>query len=413
MTTVITDENGQIQTKEQRLQTVQDVLHNDNVRNALTEVLPNNLDARRFARIAMSSLRRNPKLLQCNPGSFLSALLQSATLGLEPDTPLGHSYLIPYGKEATLIVGYQGYIDLAYRSGVVTSVHANVVRDGEDFEWSEGSNPFINHKPSVEPSSYRQGKSVYLSANQVTHAYAVAQLLGGGHIQVVMMRAELDAIKSRSRASHEGPWVTDPVAMMKKSAIRQLRKFIPMSSQARALHMAAALDEQADSGLAQAFEIPEQIFDIPAETVPAPSEDASETLIEARTDDSPTEYGRCPIHESEDSPLAAWTRGKYGYSHRIKSGGWCTPAKLGAQIIESAGISDGDLNVFLKSKFDITRSKLEPQHLLAVINFSTVFLEAKTSADTKDAPDELDKQEMDRQVSHLGDIAKEGTAWPS
>jgi recombination protein RecT len=369
MTTVITNENGEIQTSEQRHQTIQDVLHNENVRSALAEVLPNNLSATRFARIAMSSLRRNPKLLQCNPSSFLSALLQSAALGLEPDTALGHCYLIPYGKEATLVVGYQGYIDLAYRSGAVTSIHANVVREGEEFEWSEGSNPYINHKPSVQPSVYRQGSALYLSTSQVTHAYAVAQLLGGGHIQVVMMKAEIDAIKSRSRASHDGPWITDPIAMFKKTAIRQLRKFIPMSPQARALHMAAALDEQVESGLSQTFEIPQEIFSIPVEKATASTEHATEGPIQARTDDPPAEWGYCPIHENKSEPMAAWVRGKFGYSHRLKAGGWCTPAKLGSQLIDAAGVSDADLNVFLKERFGITRSKLEPDHLEATIEF--------------------------------------------
>ena len=220
---VITNETGQIQTKQAKTESIAAVLQDTSVRNALAEMLPSHFDANRFARIAMSSLRRNPQLLQCSPTSFLSALLQSAALGLEPDTALGHSYLIPYGKEATLIVGYEGYIDLAYRSGVVTSIHANVVRAGEEFEWGEGSEPFIRHKPSAKPETKTSGRQTYLSGRDVTHAYAIARLIGGGHVQVVMLKEEIDAIKSRSRASRDGPWVTDPVAMQKKTAIPQLR----------------------------------------------------------------------------------------------------------------------------------------------------------------------------------------------
>ena len=167
---------------------------------------------------------------------------------------MGHSYLIPYGKECTLVVGYQGYIDLAYRSGVVSSIHANVVREGDEFEWGEGSEPFIRHKPIAIPQAYQQAQQTYLSGRDTTHAYAIARLVGGGHVQVVMLKAEIDAIRSRSRAAHDGPWVTDPVAMQKKTAIRQLRKFLPMSPQGRALHMAAGLDELAESGLAQTFD---------------------------------------------------------------------------------------------------------------------------------------------------------------
>ena len=370
----ITDESGQIQTKEQRMATVQDVLENSNVRKALTDLLPNNIDPNRFARIAMSSLRRNPALLQCNPPSFLSALLQSATLGLEPDTALGHSYLIPYGKEATLIVGYEGYIDLAYRSGVVTSIHANVVREDDDFDWGEGSEPFVKHKPKAVPQSYTQGRQIYMSGRDVTHAYAIARLLGGGHVQVVMMKQELDAIKSRSRASHDGPWVTDPIAMYKKTAIRQLRKFLPMSPQARALHVAAGLDEQADAGLSQTFEVPESVFEYDNEPIAVDTVDASETQFEPGTDDLPTEHGRCIIHGG------AWNLNKYGYSHKNGSE-YCTPSKAALEMATGAGISEPDLNSFLKDRFGVTRSRVELEHLDAIKIFVSLPQASQNASD--------------------------------
>jgi recombination protein RecT len=355
---VMTTNSGEIQSREQREKTVYDVLQNDNVKNALEEILPNNLDANRFARIALTSLRSNPKLLQCEPASFLSALLQSATLGLEPNTPLGHSYLIPYGKEATLVVGYEGYIDLAYRSGVVTSIHANVVRTGEDFEWGEGSAPYINHKPTAAPQTYTQGKQIYQTGRDVTHAYAIARLLGGGHVQVVMLKEEIDAIKSRSRASHDGPWVTDPVAMMKKTAIRQLRKFLPMSPQARALHMAAGLDEQADAGLEQTFvDVPADLFDL--DSVLKEPEKAQKPANEEQTDGSADggDVFYCPVHET---PLV---QGKYGIQHRIEgTSEWCSPAKLIVGIVNEYNLNREDVNASLKTRYGITISKSDLEH---------------------------------------------------
>ena len=355
---VMTTNNGEIQTREQREKTVYDVLQNDNVRNALEEILPNNLDPNRFARIALTSLRSNPKLLQCEPSSFLAALLQSATLGLEPNTPLGHSYLIPYGKDATLVVGYEGYIDLAYRSGVVTSIHANVVRDGENFEWAEGSEPYINHKPSATPQTYTQGKQVYQTGRDVTHAYAIARLVGGGHVQVVMLKAEIDAIKSRSRASHDGPWVTDPVAMMKKTAIRQLRKFLPMSPQARSLHMAAGLDEQADAGLEQTFiDVPADLFDLNSVLKEPKMEQKPENNGREAESGSEDEVIYCPVHQI---PLS---QGKYGPQHRLEeSNDWCSPSKILNALITESGLVRDDVNASLKSSYGITISKAGYEH---------------------------------------------------
>jgi len=348
MTTVITSDTGEIQPRQHREQEVQDILKDKKVLEALLEVLPKHLDTNRFARIALGSLRRNPKLLQCTPQSFLTSLLQCAALGLEPDTPLGHAYLIPYGKESTLVVGYEGYIDLAYRSGVVVSIHANVVREGDLFEWYEGSEPAVVHQPKASPQFYRQGNSTYQSGRDVTHAYAIAKLLGGGHVQTVLLKSEIDALKSRSRAAHDGPWVTDPVAMMRKTAIRQLRKFMPMSPQARAFHVAAGLDEQADAGLRQAFEVDGSLF--------------SDTTPMTENNEQPggpeSEFGSCPDHN------AIWSLNKFGFSHKLEVG-FCTPSKL---AWEWAGphFSQTDFNTWLKEAHGITRSKIEPQHLESI-----------------------------------------------
>jgi recombination protein RecT len=384
---VITTDTGEIQSREQKTETIAHVLQNEAVKKALTEMLPKHMNAERFKRIAMGSLRKNPKLLQCEPASFLSACLQVASLGLEPDTPLGHAYLIPYGKEVTLVVGYEGYIDLAYRSGVVVAIQANVVREGDEFEWREGSNPFINHKPTAVPQTYTSGKQTYLSGRDVTHAYAVAQLLAGGKVQVVMMKSELDAIKSRSRASHDGPWVTDPCAMYKKTAIRQLRKYLPMSAQGRAFHMGAAIDEAADMGIKQDFEVPEALFNNvvkaldaePVQTAPERDEESLQAEME-----QPSEHGRCPIHAE------AWALTKFGFSHRVGSSTpsvYCSPSKMVNKLIEDNAIDIIALNEWLKNKFGITKSKVEPEQLPEIIQWiAAAALKDKEAEPTETPP---------------------------
>ena len=382
---VITTQNGQIQSPQQRTDTIAAALQDESVKKALGEMLPKHMDAERFKRVAMNCLRKNPKLLQCTPASFLSALLQCAAVGLEPDTPLGNAYLIPYGKEVTLVIGYEGYIDLAYRSGVVTQISANVVRAGEDFDWSEGTDPFIKHKPSAVPQSYQSGQQTYLSGRDVTHAYAMAKLLGGGTVQVVMMKAELDAIKSRSRSSHDGPWVTDPIAMYKKTAIRQLRKYMPMSAQGRAFQLSASLDEEAETGRPQSFEVPEGLFESAVETLqgetpePAPMRDPESLQAEM---EQPSEYGRCPIHAE------SWALGKFGFSHRVGNSSpsvYCSPSKLVNTILADNNSDAGALNEWLKATHGITKSKVEPEHLEAVIQWvaTQAIAEAPTATITQ------------------------------
>ena len=88
---------------------------------AIKKALPSVITPERFTRMVMTAISSNPKLAECTPASFCGAMMQAAQLGLEPNTPLGQAYLIPYrnhGKlECQYQTGYKGLITLAYRSG--------------------------------------------------------------------------------------------------------------------------------------------------------------------------------------------------------------------------------------------------------------------------------------------------------
>ena len=104
----------------------------------IKKALPSVMTPERFTRIALSALNNTPALQQCTPMSFIAALLNAAQLGLEPNTPLGHAYLIPYKNKGVLEcqfqIGYKGLIDLSYRSGQVKSIQAQAVYQNDDFE---------------------------------------------------------------------------------------------------------------------------------------------------------------------------------------------------------------------------------------------------------------------------------------
>jgi recombination protein RecT len=194
----------------------------------IARALPRHLNPDRVARIAVTVMRRTPKLAECTPESFLGALMTCAQLGLEPG-PLGHAYLVPYGSEVTFIAGYRGLVDLARRSGQVQSVNARVVRVGDEFDYAFGLDPKLEHKPKADVDQV------------ITHVYAVVRLKDGGADFDVMTRAEVEAIRKRSRAAKDGPWVTDYAEMAKKTVLRRLLKTAPMSVE---YQQAVANDEQ-------------------------------------------------------------------------------------------------------------------------------------------------------------------------
>lgn len=179
-------------------------------------------------RIALTELRRNQKLGQCDPFSFMGAVVQAAQLGLEPGSALGHCYLIPYGSEVTLITGYKGLIELARRSGKVRKVTARLVREGDEFEEIQGTREELHHRP---------GKT----RGQVTHAYAVAFFADGTTQHEVMDVDQIEEI--RRLAKRPNPvWETHWDEMARKTAVRRLCKYLPQSPE---LARANELDDMA------------------------------------------------------------------------------------------------------------------------------------------------------------------------
>ena len=209
--------------------------------------LPDGFSPDRMARMCITVVQQNPKLLECTRQSLLGAMMTAAQLGLYPDVSvLGHAYFLPFRVHGTLTVtfvaGYKGLIDLARRSQHVTSIMAYPVYEGDEFKFALGTTPFIDHTPSNEPFEGRE----------ITHVYAMAKLRGEKDRQfVVMTREQVEAIRRRSPAKNKGPWVEHYEQMALKTSIRRLCKYLPLSSQ---LQRAVALDEAADSGIDQKLE---------------------------------------------------------------------------------------------------------------------------------------------------------------
>lgn len=186
-------------------------------KTSMAQAIPKHMSIDRFTRIALSELRTNPKLLECSPASLMSCLVKSSQLGLEVGSAMGHAYLVPYKTECTLIIGYRGLITLARRSGEIVSITARIVHENDLFELEYGLDEKLRHVPAID------------NPGKMTHVYAVAKLKDGGIQYDVMTRAEVEAIRKRSRAGNGGPWASDYEEMARKTVLRRLCKYLPIS----------------------------------------------------------------------------------------------------------------------------------------------------------------------------------------
>ncbi len=162
---------------------------------------------------------------------LLATLLDCARLGLEPGTE--QYYLTPrrvkkpgggYQTEILGIIGYQGIVELIFRAGAVSSVIAECVFTQDRFEYAPGQQERPLHE--IDWDLDDRGDL------RLTYAYAVMKD-GATSKVVVLNRADMARIKAKAQGadSQYSPWQTDEPAMWLKSAVRQLRKWVPTSSE--------------------------------------------------------------------------------------------------------------------------------------------------------------------------------------
>ena len=187
----------------------------------IKKALPSVMTPERFTRMVLSALSVNPKLASCTPESFLGAMMNAAQLGLEPNTPLGQAYLIPYGNSVQFQIGYKGLIDLAYRSGEVELVQAHIVYENDVFECEFGLEPKLVHKPADS----NRGDPVKV--------YAMFKTKSGGYGFEVMsmddVRKHAERYSQTARSS-SSPWKTNFEEMAKKTVLKKTLKYAPMKS---------------------------------------------------------------------------------------------------------------------------------------------------------------------------------------
>lgn len=211
--------------------TLIDLIASEGFKSQMAMVLPKHLTPDRMARIAITMMRKVPKLQKCTQESLLGALMTLSQFGLEPDGRRAH--LIPFEnrKEGTvecqLIIDYKGLAELALRSGLVATLHADVVHEGDVFEYDRGQ--IARHIPWF----LRTDKDKPPQAGKVFAAYAMVVNKDRTEKCEVMSFDDIEGIRKRSRAGGSGPWVTDWNEMAKKTVFRRLSKWLVLSPEFR------------------------------------------------------------------------------------------------------------------------------------------------------------------------------------
>lgn len=202
----------------------------EQIKSGWNNVLPKICTPDRFARVALTCLKKDGKLMEAiqtaeGRTSIAAAFMKCAELGIEPDGR--RAYLIPYKNDVQLIIDYKGIAELAMRSGYISNIHADKVCENDEFEYNIGMierHKIDFKKDRGEPYAY----------------YAIVTFKDGTKKCEVMSKIEIDVIKERSAAwgawlkwKKICPWNTDYDEMAKKTVFKRLSKWIPQSPELR------------------------------------------------------------------------------------------------------------------------------------------------------------------------------------
>lgn len=192
------------------------------IRSVVSYYQGNKDEAMSFATAAIEYVRRVPKLLETDPVSLMAAFVQSAQFRFMPSGVSGEAYVIPYGREAKFQLGYQGVVTLLYRTNKIEAIASNIIFEHDVFEYEEGLDAKLVHKPAM--FGKKKGEAIGV--------YTVAHMAGGAKTFKVMDKDAVMAIKelSKAKGSKESPWNSDKdpeMWMWKKTCLLQHAKLLP------------------------------------------------------------------------------------------------------------------------------------------------------------------------------------------
>lgn len=277
-----------------KVETIEDALKNKGMVARFQQAVPRHLSSERMLRVCAMAVYKTPALKNCEVMSLLGAMLSLASLGLEPNTPLGHAYLIPFkgrrkfgpGRndwedyyQVQVVIGYRGYIELARRSGMLTAIHADVVYEGDEFTFEYGSNMHLRHVPRGNRDkplwAYAHASLSDGQAFEVLPYDLVLKIRDASQGYTSALNMKKDSGDRPCKAYDSNPWVAFEHEMASKTMVRRLSKMLPMSIEfARAVEldgMAEANDIQYSTIINQ----PDAVEDFSSARTPAETEETA------------------------------------------------------------------------------------------------------------------------------------------
>jgi len=273
---------------------------------AIANVLPKHLTPERMLRLSYETIRRTPKLRKCSSASIVNGIIEISMLGLDIGR---NAHLVPFKDTAVVILDYKGMIELAHRSGQINSVPFNPVYENDYFEYQEGTDRYIKHKPTPQ----NRGKLIA--------AYAIANFKHGGFDFVVVHPVDIEAVKRVAPGANfkDSPWNNPDQewTMWCKTAVRRLAKRIPQSPE---LSRAIELEDLVEAGIAQPISHIEGTVDMEIEADPAETKTVKPKTLEEIQSETQDKINELKKNGSVEPEPQSWVCPECGFEAKSQKG---------------------------------------------------------------------------------------------
>jgi recombination protein RecT len=249
--------------QETQVEKLKKVLNTESVNNQFKNALAEN--APLFVASLIDIYASDKTLQKCEPKSVVMEALKAATLRLPINRNLGFAYIIPYKGQATMQIGYRGYLQLAQRTGQYRYINADVVCEGELVK--------------ADKLTGEVDLSGTATSDTVIGYFAHMETVSGFRKTIYWPKEKVEAHAKRYSQSYNSsysPWKTDFDAMATKTLLRAiLSKYGIMS-----VEMASAINDDHDPEKEAQAEVDENANQDAIDIDPEPEESEDGEMTE-------------------------------------------------------------------------------------------------------------------------------------
>jgi phage RecT family recombinase len=191
------------------------------------KLLPPDITSEQFRAACWLELTGNKDVPECVVESIRDVIIYAANYGLMPGRDC---HFISYkqkkyrgAKGLQCIPNYFGILRTLDRTGKVRRAFAHPVHEGDEWSFDMFQDRPV-HRPAVTLGK-TPGKELFY--------YGAVMFKSGDCAFEVVSLEDLDAIRRRAPGHDSGPWVTDPVMMKRKSAIKRVAKYVQLTPDVR------------------------------------------------------------------------------------------------------------------------------------------------------------------------------------